>query len=277
MPLPENYPAGLQRHLQHFASLLTVCPQPTTNDTAPSPTTLPGALAGPSLQDFFPGLVVLSTLAALPDWKLASTPYEADDGLWVATLDISDPESREPVFRLTASYGDDKSQRTLQYQSAPYEAGQPVELLGKAFPNRGVLTGWLTACVERVVAQTRAEVAQTRTEEAKSDRPRLSLLSTVEAGQMAAIAQTMMRVVSLEFTRWAAALERYRYIQNQLDGLVEYIPDVADAYAAAGRGKEAAESHLSELAKALTQIKVADRILYWDYNGNNASVLQYAG
>lgn len=206
MPLPENYPAGLQRHLQHFASLLTVCPQPTTNDTAPSPTTLPGALAGPSLQDFFPGLVVLSTLAALPDWKLASTPYESGDGLWVATLDISDPESRESVFRLTASYGDDKSQRTLQYQTAPHEADQPVELLGKAFPNRGVLTGWLTACVERVVAQTRA-----------------------------------------------------------------------DAYAAAGRGKEAAESHLSELAKALTQIKVADRILYWGYDGNSASVPRHAG
>ena len=266
MSLPENYPAGLQRHLQHFASLLITCPQPTTDDTAVTS----GALAGPSLQDLFPGLVVLSTLAALPDWKLASTPYEAGDGLWVATLDISDPESREPVFRLTASYGDDKSQRTLLYQSAPYEAGQPVELLGAVFPNRGVLTGWLTACVERVVAQTRAE-------EANDDRPRLTLLSTVEAGQMAAIAQTMMRVVSPEFTRWSAALERYRYIQNQLDGLVEYIPDVADAHAVAGRGKEAAESHLSELAKALTQIKVADRILYWGYAGYVASVLQYAG
>ena len=273
MALPEKYPAGLQRHLQHFASLLITCPQPTTDDTAVTS----GALAGPSLQDFFPGLVVLSTLAALPDWKLASTPYESGDGLWVATLDISDPESREPVFRLTASYGDDKSQRTLQYQSAPYEVGQPVELLGKAFPNRGVLTGWLTACVERVVAQTRAEVAQIRTEEAKSDRPRLTLLSTVEAGQMAAIAQTMMRVVSPEFTRWSAALERYRYIQNQLDGLVEYIPDVADAYAAAGRGKEAAERHLSELAKTLTQIKVADEILYWGYDGNSASVPRHAG
>ena len=138
------------------------------------------------------------------------------------------------------------------------------------FPNRGVLTGWLTACVERIVAQTRAE-------EANDDRPRLTLLSTVEAGQMAAIAQTMMRVVSPEFTHWSAALERYCYIQNQLDGLVEYIPDVADAYAVAGRGKEAAESHLSELAKALTQIKVADGILYWGYDGNSASVLQYAG
>lgn len=266
MASPEKYPAGLQRHLQHFASLLITCPQPTTDDTAVTS----GALAGPSLQDFFPGLVVLSTLAALPDWKLASTPYESGDGLWVATLNISDPESREPVFRLTASYGDNKSQRTLQYQSAPYEVGQPVELLGKAFPNRGVLTGWLTACVERVVAQTRAE-------EAKSDRPRLTLLSTVEAGQMAAIAQTMMCVVSPEFTRWSAALERYRYIQNQLDGLVEYIPDVADAYAAAGRGKEAAERHLSELAKTLTQIKVADEILYWGYDGNSASVPRHAG
>ena len=267
MSLPENYSAGLQRHLQHFTALLRTCPQPTTDDTAAA---LPGALAGPSLQDFFPGLVVLSTLAALPDWKLASTPYESGDGLWVATLDISDPESRESVFRLTASYGDDKSQRTLQYQTAPHEADQPIELLGVAFPNRGVLTGWLTACVERVVVQT-------RTEEAKSDRPRLSLLSTVEAGQMAAIAQTMMRVVSPEFTRWAAALERYRYIQNQLDGLVEYIPDVADAHAAAGRGKEAVESHLSALAKTLTQIKVADEILYWGYDGNSASVPRHAG
>lgn len=262
MSLPENYPAGLRRHLYHFASLLTVCPQPTTDNTASA---LPGAPAThrPSLQDFFPGLVVLSTLAALPDWKLASTPYEAGDGLWVATLDISDPESRKPVFRLTASYGDDKSQRTLRYQFAPHKVDAPVEILGAAFPNRGVLTGWLTACVERVVAETRAE-------EATADRSRLTLLSIVQAKQMAALAQTMMRVVSPEFTRWSDTVEYYRYIHNRLDDLVEHIPAVAEAHAMARQGEEDAEIHLSELAKALTQIKVADRTLYWDYNGNHA-------
>lgn len=279
MPLSENYLAGLQRHLQHFAALLETCPNPGLD----TPSGEPSAVQGITAVDFIPGLVVLSALINHPDWTIScgedteeaskentvEAPDEKrkatkDTGVWTTVLDLSDPASGGSVFRLIASRHCPDAVPVLTYQSAPYDVGEPVELVGKTNFNRGALTWWLMAYVDRLLTYQRA---YTRADIADDLRLEFALRAASRAQQMNTIMRGLLRTKNPEFGRWLGVFERSSYIQPLVNRVRERSETAEIAYAMATANKEAARSRLDALAKTLSQVEVADGVMYWTFAG----------